>query len=52
MASLDPWIKSPPFFMPFGHFTMDQMYGLRLMILSCFTLKHMEQNLFTALPWI
>ena len=34
MASLDPWITSPPFFMPPGHFTMynftmDQMYGLK-----------------------
>ena len=26
--------------------------GLRLMITSCFSLKHMEQNLITALPWI
>ena len=30
MASLDPWIKSPPFLMPSGHFTMDQMYGLKI----------------------
>ena len=26
--------------------------GLRLMITSCFSLKHMEQNLIIALPWI
>ena len=32
MASLDPQIKSPPFFMPPGHFTL-----IRLMIISyCF----------------
>ena len=30
MASLDPWIKSPPFLMPSGHFTMDQMYALKM----------------------
>ena len=30
MASLDPQIKSPPFFMPPGHFTLDQMYGLKI----------------------
>ena len=30
MAFLDPWIKSPPFFMPPGHYTMDQMYGLKI----------------------
>ena len=30
MAFLDPWIKSPPFFMPSGHFMMDQMYGLKM----------------------
>ena len=30
MASLDPWIKSSPFFMPPGHFTMDQIYGLKI----------------------
>ena len=30
MASLDPWIKSPPFLMPSGHFTMDQMYGFKI----------------------
>ena len=30
MASLDPWIKSPAFFMPSGHFTRDQMYGLKI----------------------
>ena len=30
MASLDPWIKSPPFFMPSGHFTKDQMYGFKI----------------------
>ena len=26
----DPWIKSPLFFMPPGHFTMDQMYGFKI----------------------
>ena len=30
MASLDPQIKSSPFFMPPGHFTMDQIYGLKI----------------------
>ena len=30
MASLDPWIKSSPFFMTPGHFTKDQMYGLKI----------------------
>ena len=30
MASLDPWIKSLPFFMPSGHFTVDQMYGFKI----------------------
>ena len=30
VASLDPWIKSPPFFIPSGHLTMDQMYGLKI----------------------
>ena len=30
MASLDSWIKSPPFFMPPGHFTKDQIYGLKI----------------------
>ena len=28
MPSLDPWIKLPPFFIPSGHFTINQMYGL------------------------
>ena len=30
MASFDPWVKSPPFFMPSGHFTMDQMYEFKI----------------------
>ena len=30
MAYLDPQIKSPPFSMPPGHFTMDQLYGLKV----------------------
>ena len=30
MASLDPWFKSPPFFMPTDHFTVDQMYGFKI----------------------
>ena len=30
MAFLDPWIKSPPFFMPLGHYTKDQMYGFKI----------------------
>ena len=47
MASLDPWIKSPPFFMPSG-----RGMGLRLMITCCFSLKNLEQNLIIALPWI
>ena len=48
MASLDSWIKSLSFYMPSGHFLM----GLWLMITSCFSLKHMEQNLITVLPRI
>ena len=34
MVSLYPWIKSPPFFMPSGHFT--RCMGLRLMIFKNF----------------
>ena len=30
MASLDPWIKAPPLFMLSGHFTRNQMYGLKI----------------------
>ena len=30
MVSLDPRIKSPPFFMPTGRFIMDQMYGFKI----------------------
>ena len=30
MASLGPQVKSLPFFMPPGHFAMDQMYGLKI----------------------
>ena len=30
MMSLDPQIESPPFFMPSGHFTMDQMYEFKI----------------------
>ena len=30
MASPDPPIKSPPFFMPHGHFTMYHMYGVKI----------------------
>ena len=30
MASLDLWIKLPPFFMLPGHFTMDEMYGFKI----------------------
>ena len=30
MASFDPWIKLTPFFMLPSHFTMDQMYGLKI----------------------
>ena len=30
MASPDPQIKSSPFFMPPGHFTMDQIYGVKI----------------------
>ena len=55
MASLDPQIKSPPFFMPPGHFTLDQMYGLKIndhQLLFFFSFKHMEEKLITALPWI
>ena len=34
MVSLDPWIKSPPFFTPSGHFT--RCMGIRLMIFKNF----------------
>ena len=30
MTSLDPWIKSPPFFTAPGHCTMDQMCGFKI----------------------
>ena len=30
MMCLDPQIESPPFFMPPGHFTMDQMYEFKI----------------------
>ena len=30
MASLDPRIKSPPFFMLTGHFIIDQMCGFKI----------------------
>ena len=30
MASLGPQIESLPFFMPPGHFAMDQKYGLKI----------------------
>ena len=40
MASLDPWINLPPFFMPPGHFTTDQMYGFKINNHQlCFTTK-------------
>ena len=48
ITSLDSWIKSLSFYMPSGHF----LTGLWLMITSCFSLKHMEQNLITILPRI
>ena len=38
--------------MPSGHFTTDQMYGLKMNDHHLFSLKYMEQNLITALPWI
>ena len=30
MDSLDPRIQLPPFFMPSGHFTRNQIYGLKI----------------------
>ena len=30
MACLGLWITLPPFLMAPGHFTMDQMYGLKI----------------------
>ena len=36
MASLDPRIKSPHFFMSPGHFKMDQMYGLKITVHQLF----------------
>lgn len=36
MAPLDLQIKASPFFMPPGHFTMDQMYEIK--INDCFLL--------------
>ena len=38
--------------MPSVHFTMGQMYGLKINDHHCFSLKHMEQNLIAALLWI
>jgi len=52
MTSFDPWIKSLPFFMPSVHFTMGQMYGLKINDHHCFSLKHMKQNIIAALLWI
>ena len=51
MASLDPWIKSPPFFIPSGHFTVNQMYELKINDYKLVFLNHMKQNLIIALPW-
>ena len=52
MTSFDLWIKWLPFFMPSVHFTMGQMYGLKINDQHCFSLKHMKQNLIAALLWI
>ena len=52
MASLDSWVKLLPFFTSPGHFTMDQMYGLKINDYQFFSLRHVEQKLITALPWI
>ena len=37
--------------MPSGHFTMDQMYELKINDCRLVFLNHMEQNLIIALPW-
>ena len=52
MDSLAPWIKSSPFFMTPGHFTMDEMYELKINYNHFFPLGHMKQKLITTLPWI
>ena len=52
MVSLDPRIKSPPFFMPTGRFIMDQMYGFKINDHQLFFPQHMKQKLLTAVPWI
>ena len=52
MASLDPRIKSPPFFMPNGHFIIDQMCGFKINDPQFFFPQHMKQKLITAVPWI
>ena len=59
MASLDPQIKSPPFFMHPDHFAMDQIYGLQINdhqslppTPTTSTPRHMEQKFVTVLPWI
>ena len=36
MASLDPWIKLTPFSLLPSHFTMDQMYGIKINVHQLF----------------
>ena len=44
MAFLDLRIKSPPFFMSPGHFTKDQMYGLKINHPQLFFLQAYERK--------
>ena len=37
--------------MPSGHFTMNQMYELKINDYKLVFLNHMKQNLIIALPW-
>jgi len=50
MVSLDPGTKSPAFFMPPDHFTMDQMYGLKINDHQSFFPQAYGKKLITALP--
>ena len=52
MASLDPQINLPTFSYPQAILQQTRFMGLKLMITSCFSLNHKEQNLIIALPWI
>ena len=50
MASLDPQIKLPPFFVPPSHFKMDQYISLRLMIPIIFPSGIWNRSLLLPFP--